>query len=256
MHWQVVGEKFSILGSIHVSDQPLTLGGAAAEALEQAEVLAFETDFRLPNDQTLTHYSKSGRLSASIPADLFADAKAAWSDLDLPERELQTLRPWWAMLRLVFATLERQSLLAKHGIDVQILEQARATGKELRFLEKRMAGSKAFRSAPFAEQLVGLVGAVREADDGVRDARQMLTAWVSNSPAEMLPVLEKSWHRAPVTSEGLFAQRNRAWLPEMLTMIKSGRPAVATVGCLHMVGPDSLLDLLAHHGYRCELVRD
>ncbi len=43
--------------------------------------------------------------------------------------------------------------------------------------------------------------------------------------------------------------RNRAWIPQLAELMANGDPVFAAVGAGHLVGPDSVVDLLKAEGY-------
>lgn len=252
MHWRVAGSDLYLLGSVHFSDRDLIFSDEISSAIARAEVLAFEADTRLQPDRSAMRYSKNGRLSANIPPDLFADTARLWAELELPPDDLEKARPASAMFQLMRAVLERSGF-DKPGVDRLVLARGEAQGKKLMFLEPILAGFEAFRSAPLEEQVAGLAFAVRHQDEGVSDVRATLDAWAASRPQDMLPVGDRGMQRTPRTYTAAIRGRNKTWLPKILKLIRAGRPTVVTVGGLHLVGTDSVPELLKRHGYECVL---
>jgi hypothetical protein len=251
MHWRVAGTDLYLLGSVHVADGDLHFDPVIAAAIADATILAFEADFRLPHDHAVSSYSKSDRLSAHAPAELFADTRRMWVDFGLPEADLDHLRPWWVMLCLLNRVLEQRGFAG--GVDGRVLASGVQAGKELFFLEPRMAGLEPFRAAPLAEQLKGLSIVVHETDEGVRDVHAIVDAWRTNRPQDLDALIPKFLGQMPRSYAAALAGRNKAWLPKILGLLRAGRPTVVTVGVLHMAGAGSLLELLARQGHECVL---
>ena len=251
MHWRVAGSDLWLLGSVHVADRELRLDPRIAAAIAGAEVLAFEADFRLFHDHAVSSYAKIDRVSAHVPSELFADTQRMWADLGFPDADLERTRPWWVMLCLMSRVLERHGFAS--GVDGQVLTGGVQSGKELFFLEPRMAGLEPFRRAPLAEQIKGLSIVVRETAEGVRDVRAILDAWLANRPQDLDALIPKFIDQMPHSYSGALAGRNKAWLPKILRLLRAGRPTVVTVGTLHMAGAGSLLELLERHGFESVL---
>jgi hypothetical protein len=108
---------------------------------------------------------------------------------------------------------------------VQPQSEGAPQGKEIVFLEKRMAGVAPLRNAPPAEQSTGLSIAVREPEDGVREVHTVLQAWRMKSPDDCLPMLQRSLSRMPKTYGALISGRNRARLAQLF-----GSPAAVSRG--------------------------
>jgi uncharacterized protein YbaP (TraB family) len=90
-------------------------------------------------------------------------------------------------------------------------------------------------------------------------ARALLDAYVAGDERAMLALtdsersdaLQHGYTAAEYDREmaDLLYDRNAAWLPSIEQLHAAGGGFVA-VGALHLIGPRSVLDLLAHHGYR------
>jgi uncharacterized protein YbaP (TraB family) len=50
----------------------------------------------------------------------------------------------------------------------------------------------------------------------------------------------------------LLAERNRAWVPELIGMMREGKKGFVLVGAMHLSGTDGLLALLKNKGYTVE----
>jgi uncharacterized protein YbaP (TraB family) len=48
----------------------------------------------------------------------------------------------------------------------------------------------------------------------------------------------------------LLVARNRKWLPQIETMLKSGKVHFVTVGAAHLVGRDGVVEMLRAKGYK------
>lgn len=255
MHWRVTGTDIYFLASVHAADRPLVLDKRIADAVEAAETLAFEADFRQAPEPRERFYPKSKKLSDHIPKDLFADTVRAWSEGGFPEGDLEGLRPWVPMFKLMNWRLAREGFSGTNGIDSRVMERGVVLGKRLMFLEPGPAGLAPWWTAPPVEQAANLARVVRGADEGLAVVRALVDAWASNRPQAVVPHAEKCIRDAPHTYTALLAGRNRVWLPKLLKLIRAQKPAVVTVGAMHMVGPGSLPDLLTRAEFKCEHVQ-
>jgi uncharacterized protein len=254
MLWRVSGTSFFILGSIHVSNRPLVLPAAATQAVEAAQTLAFEANFDIVPKLGFARYAGTESLSRNISPALFLDAKRLWLELELPEEELETNRPWWAAFRLMFTAMSRRGFLIEQGIDRKLLNLAKTDQKSTFFLENISAGLMPFSKAPVEEQAVFLSRVAQHSEEGLREVATMVTAWESGNPQNFLPIVERYLSLMPVSYAGALGGRNRAWIPQLLRLLRSGRKVVVVVGALHMIGPQNIPSLLAAKGFDCSLV--
>ena len=59
----------------------------------------------------------------------------------------------------------------------------------------------------------------------------------------------------PGLYETLVTKRNAAWIPSLERMLVDGRRHLVVVGALHLVGPDSVIELLEKRGHDVERLR-
>lgn len=254
MLWNVPGTSFFMLGSIHVSNRPLVLPTAVAQAVEAAQTLAFEANFDVVPNLEFGCYAGTESLSQNISPALFSDAKRLWLELELPEDELETNRPWWAALRLMFTGMSRRGFISEQGIDRKLLNLAKKDRKSTFFLENASAGLMPFSKAPVEEQAVFLSRVAQHTEEGLQEIATMVTAWESGNPQNFFPIVERALSLMPVSYTGSLAGRNKAWMPQLLRLLRSGRKVFVVVGALHMIGPQNIPSLFAANGYDCVLV--
>jgi uncharacterized protein len=254
MLWQVKNTNLRILGSVHVSNRSLYLPPLVADAINGADTLAFEANFEVSPNLSLVHYKKGNALSKNIPASLFTNTKELWLELGLGEEELENIRPWWAAFRLMNTVMSKHGFVHNRGIDRNVLNIGKLEKKNLFFLEAVGAGLEPFARAPLKEQEIFLSRVVQHTDEGVQEVASLVDAWESNNPNNLLPVVERALQLMPLTYSNALAGRNKVWLRHFLRLAQSQKKAVAIVGALHMVGPESIPSLLAVAGFTCSLV--
>lgn len=254
MLWNVQGTSFFILGAIHASNRPLVLPNAVAQAVEAAQTLAFEVNLDFVPNLGFARYAKTESLSRNISPTLFSDAKRLWLELELPEEELETNRPWFAAFRLMFSAMSQRGFIAEQGIDRKLFNLAKTDQKSTFFLENVSAGLIPFSKAPVEEQAVFLSRVAQHTEEGLQEVATMVTAWESGNPQNFSPILESALSLMPISYAGALGGRNRAWMPQLLRLLRSGRKVVVVIGALHMIGPQNIPSLLAAKGYDCSLV--
>ena len=156
MLWRVEDTSLHILGSVHVSNRPLVFSEQITRALNEVEVLAFETNFDVRPNLAAVRYKTNDSLSRNISASLFEDTKHMWAELDLDDRELERLKPWWVAFRLMNAAMSNRGFTNEQGVDRRVLNFGKDGHKTLFFLESVDTGLKPFANAPRQEHDVFL----------------------------------------------------------------------------------------------------
>ena len=256
MLWHVDNTTLWILGSVHASDRPLLISGQTTQALDSADVLAFESNFDVVPNLAPARYESGTTLSMNIHDLLFADTQRLWREFFLNEEELEGFRPWWVAFRLMNAAMSKRGFVREQGIDQRVLNFGKKNNKALFFLEPIDAGLAAFANAPLQEQEVFLSRAALHTEEGLQEVAFLVAAWESGNPENLTPVVERALRLMPVAYAAALAGRNRAWLRHLLRLIRSRKVVVVVVGMLHMVGPDNIPSVLAAAGFKCSLDKE
>lgn len=260
--WKVSkgGNELYLGGTIHLlgqADYPLP--AAFDQAYTQAAELVLETDLdqvqkpafqqemlqqmQLPKGQTLQ--------SLLQPATFRAVAAFAASR-HLPLKNLQHFKP--ALLTLTLTAVELQRLgLAGTGVDLFFQRRAKADHKPLGELESAEA-QLAFLAGMGAGREDAMIShALQDLEELPKTLGELKIAWRSGDTAAMEQIALAPWRQEfPAIYRQLLVERNRAWLPEIETLLKTPPAELVLVGTLHLVGKDGLLQQLAKHGYRIE----
>lgn len=251
MLWHVTNTSLHILGSIHLTDEPLLLSEKMTTAVDRAEVLAFEANLDAPPDPLIGRYKRGIRLSNSIAEDLFRETVSLWDQFQFDRDELESLQPWLAATRLTNALAQQHGLKYDDGIDRKIFNQGKRLRKKHFFLESVNVFSNIMSQSPLIEQERYLALIVREPKEEMQRIRQMVAAWKAQRPDDLTPIVERELKLLPSIFATGVDGRNRNWLPQLLRLVRSGKDTVVIVGALHMIGPGNLSDLLLDHGFSC-----
>ena len=61
-----------------------------------------------------------------------------------------------------------------------------------------------------------------------------------------------SFREYPLMHKKLMIDRNRAWIPKLEQFLKGDKDVLVVVGAGHLVGKDSVVELVATKGYKLE----
>ncbi|HEY9182855.1 MAG TPA: TraB/GumN family protein [Gammaproteobacteria bacterium] len=263
--WRVAGRnggEITLLGSMHVlrqSDHPLP---AAVDALlERADSIVMELDLDdvdpvaqqrlivntavLPRGQTLVDV---------IDADLYRDLERRATELGVQLELLERFEPWFLSITLLDQGLGKFGFEGQYGIEQYVLAQAQRSGKEIAGLETMEFQIGIFDSQPASAQQAMLAQTLAELDEAETAMAEMAAAWRAGELEELSDELLEEFADFPGLYETLVTKRNAAWVETLERLLRDGRRHLVVVGALHLVGDDSLIELLAARGHAVERV--
>jgi uncharacterized protein YbaP (TraB family) len=252
MLWRVKNSGLSILGSVHVLDvPPLPLAYGQAEFGAATRVL-FEHDLTQVPDMSFAQLKPGESLSSLIPAALYTTVEDRCREWSLSMENFSHLQPWLVALALSVHTASLAGLLAANGVDLNLLQLARAQGRTVEFLEDAAGALRNFADAPLVEQIKMLSLAAEDIASGTDFFKRLIGGWKAGRADRVWACAQERVAQMPTMFGSLIEGRNRLWLPRLLALTKSSEPTFVVVGVLHMVGPAGLPALLRQSG--CEVV--
>ena len=259
--WAVQGEHNTVwlLGSVHVLRAgDATLPPAADEAFDDAEQVVMEIDLdgadadpialatamqsqaMLPGGQTLR--SVLGSDYAAI------NAQARQAGLDLAS--LDAFQPWLVAMAVLDQELARRGYLPEHGVEQTLARRAARAGKPIEGLETASEQFAMLASMPLPMQKRFLQMTLDESAELDEELADMLAAWRTGNTAALAAMLEEESQTFPDLYRRLTIERNRAWVQQIDRMLESRDDYLVVVGAMHLVGPESVVDLLRRRGHR------
>ena len=260
--WSVRGEHNTVylFGSIHVlRPGDVGLPRAAETAYDDAEQLVMEIDMDDPAVADPLALASQMQRYAQLPAGqslesvLGADYPAVATHLreaGLDPALLDGFAPWFVGMMALQLEIARRGFDPAHGIEQQVTERAARDGKPIRGLETPADQFAVLAGLPLPQQKRFLLMTLEESE--LADARldQLLTAWRTGDTATLAGVLSEEFEDFPELYRPLTEDRNRAWVDQLTPLLDDRDDYLVVVGALHLVGRNSVVDLLRQRGYR------
>lgn len=263
--WRIAsrnGGEVTLLGSMHVlrkSDHPLP---ASIDALlERADSIVMEIDLDdidpaaqqrlimstavLPRDQTLADV---------IGAQLYRDLERRAAELGVELELLERFEPWFLSITLLDQGLSKFGFHGQYGVEQYVLLAAQRTGKDIVGLETLEFQIGIFDSQPASAQQAMLAQTLAELDEAETAMAEMAAAWRAGELDELSDELLAEFADFPGLYETLVTKRNAAWVETLERMLRDGEKHLVVVGALHLVGDDSLVELLTARGHAVERI--
>jgi uncharacterized protein len=257
--WSVQGRTNTLylLGSVHFLKPSEQLPAVVDEAYQQAEALLMEIDMDdldpadmqaaafelglLPSGQTLEQ-----RLGPELHAKVAAKAREVGLDPAL----LNRFQPWLAAMTLVQLHLVKLGLDPNAGVEQRLTARAVSDSKPIEGLETLRQQLGMLAALPEEQQREFLLYSVEDTERATREIDQMLTAWRRGDAQALEELLAEGLKDYPDLYRPLTVERNRRWIARIEQLLDDREDYLIVVGTLHLVGTDSVLELLARKGHK------
>jgi len=257
--WEIHGAHNTVylLGSIHVlrpGDYPLPKAvlNAYSDAksvlmeinldemnspLVQAEMLA---SAMLPEGKTLQSvlgpkgYSHAETLARTVGVEL--------STFD-------SFAPWFVAEAISQLQLAQMGFDPQSGVEMFFAGHAQTDGKTISGLETAHDQIALFQAMSLETQANYLLASLEEAHDLPKQVNSMVQAWQHGDTAWFNTQLAQELGHDPVLYESVLGARNHKWIPKIEALLRDDKNYLVIVGTGHLIGRDSVLDLLKKDGF-------
>ncbi|MFO1406433.1 MAG: TraB/GumN family protein [Steroidobacteraceae bacterium] len=258
--WEVRGPHATVwlLGSVHVlkpGEAPLPAAADRAYGAAQRLVMEIDVDAADADPLELAAAMQSAALlpRGQTLRDVLApdydsiDRQAQAAGLDLAA--LEGYAPWLAALTVMDLELARRGYSPEYGIEQTLARRAARDGKPIEGLETAAEQFAMLASMPMPMQKRFLQMTLEESAGMDRELGELLDAWRSGDTDALARMLEQESHEFPDLYRRLTTERNRTWVGTIDGMLQGREDCLVVVGALHLVGPESVVDLLRRRGY-------
>jgi uncharacterized protein YbaP (TraB family) len=263
--WEITGtrNRVLLLGSIHTlrpSDYPLD--PAIAAALDEADVVYMELDMddldpaaSAGTIATLARDPRGRQLPELLGPAVWSSAMEQGQKVGLDLAALAPFEPWYAAVVITQLRLAQLGFDQSRGVESHIVTSAGKSGKEIRGLETLESQLKTLDALSPAAQRTFLELTLEEAASIGDDVDDMIAAWKSgDSPALEREMLD-SVRKQPEVYRNLIVKRNEAFSRTIADLADDSQDYLVVVGTLHLVGADSVLNMLARDGLKTRPVQ-
>lgn len=258
--WEITGtrNRVLLLGSIHTlrpSDYPLD--PAIAAALDAADVVYMELDMDdmdpVAASATVSELARDPR-GRQLPELL---GSAAWSSaveqgqkVGIDIASLAPFEPWYAAVVITQLRLDQLGFDPSRGVENQIVVDAKKAGKKIRGLETLEMQLKALDGLSPAAQRTFLLLTLEEAATIGDEVDDMIAAWKAGDVPTLNHEMLDSVREQPEVYRSLILRRNEAFSRAIAELANDSNDYLIVVGTLHLVGEDSVLNMLARDGLK------
>jgi uncharacterized protein YbaP (TraB family) len=257
--WSLQGKTNTVylMGSVHFLSETEKLPAALDEAYRKSQVLLMEIDMddldpaetqqitlelgMLPTGQTLEQ---------QVGNATYARIVTRAQDVGIDPALLNRFQPWFAAMTLVQLQLMKLGLAPTSGIEQRFTARAIADKKPIHGLETLREQLGMLAGLPDRQQREFLLYSIDDADRMSEEIDQLLSAWRGGDSKALAALLEEGFEQYPDLYRPLTTDRNRRWLGRVEALLDDKDDYLVIVGTLHLVGKDSLIDLLERAGHK------
>jgi uncharacterized protein YbaP (TraB family) len=259
--WAVQGKQNTVylLGSVHVLRAgDAALSDVAERAYEDSESLVMEIDLDDPGETDPMAMIEVMQRQALLPEgqslhsvlgsdyeSLNRRAQQAGLDLALFDR----FAPWMVATTLLQLELAKRGFSPEFGIEQVLAGRAAADAKPIKGLETTAQQIELLAGMPMPMQKRFLVMTLDESAQLDQEIGELVGAWKAGDTEALAGLLSDEFDDFPDLYRRLTVDRNRAWVGRLADLLDDRDDYLVVVGALHLVGKDSVVDLLEQRGY-------
>jgi len=251
--------SFYLAGSCHVlrkSDYPLP--EEFESAYEDTDQVIFETDIEAlvnPDIQLLLiskgMYTGGDTLEKKLSKKAYGSLVKFCQERSMSIALFQKFKPWMVTMALLAFELEKNGISAADGLDMYFSNRAGKDGKQKGELEDVYKHIELVSSLDeefddsIIESFIQEVVELQVIMDG------LIKSWRIGDEAGIEKYLSETMCKEyPGLYKRFIIDRNRDWIPRLESLMNSGKRTLVIVGVGHLVGEESVINLLRSRGYK------
>jgi hypothetical protein len=251
--------SFYLAGSCHVlrkSDYPLP--EEFESAYDDADQVIFETDMEAlmsPDIQLLVlskgMYTGGDTLEKKLSKKAYESLVKYCNDRSMSIDLFQNFKPWMVTMTLLALELEKNGITAADGLDMYFHNKAKKDGKQTGGLEDIYKHVELVSSLEeeFDESIIESF--IREVEELQVIMEDLIKSWRAGDEVGIDKHLSETMCKEyPGLYKRLLTDRNRDWISRLESLMNSGKRTLVIVGVGHLVGEESVINLLKSRGYK------
>jgi uncharacterized protein YbaP (TraB family) len=256
--WEVHGKHNTVylLGSIHVlrpEDYPLA--PAVLQAYSDAKALLMEINLDDIDSAEVQAEMLAGAMlpeGTTLPRVLgtqrYERATNLARDVGVELSMFDQFAPWFAAEAISQLQLAELGFQPQSGVEMYFLGRARSDGKSIAGLETVHDQIALFGGLTMSEQAEYLVSSLEQARELPKEVDDMVHAWQRGDTLWFENQLKSEWGHDPALYQSMLASRNRKWIPKIEALLNDDKNYLVIVGTGHLVGRNSVIELLKKDG--------
>lgn len=247
-----------LFGTVHLLSADFDWIGADLESVfRDAGTVFFEIDTGTSAQidasvltQSQGFRSDGLRLSGELDSYQLKLLDAAANNGGLPVAALDNMKPWLASEFLTVAAAAKSGLTPELSADEALKSRAAAQGKNILYLDTMESQIMRAANLPDFVQMKLLNDTLEGFNTLGSDLTKVAQAWsVGQTNYLTREIITETKNRSPDIYQTYFDDVNRQWVKPLTRFLEDSGTGFAAVGIGHLLGEDSLQNLLEDQGY-------
>lgn len=258
--WEAVSPQQDtayFVGTVHLAKPDLyPLDSIYDEVLKKSDALVFEVhlDSLMADSQRLLpkmgFYQKNENLKDYITEELYQALNAKSKSLGIPFSMLTQMKPWVAALTLTSMELQKAGYTTE-GIDMYLFNKGKQNNKEMFGLETTKFQLSFFDDMSNEAQIKILELSLKSATANIESIDTIMKFWKRGKPEALNKTMNSEMDEySDEMTDQLLYQRNKNWVPKIQKILDQHKTPMVIVGVGHLVGKNSVLNLLEKEGFK------
>jgi len=258
--WKVEGRTNTayLFGSIHfLKKEFYPLPTPIEDAYKKSQMVVFEADFdemRSPEAQVKMlqkgQYPEGQTLKQNLSKDTYAKLDAYLSEALGSAALFDSLRPWMVAIALLGMELQKLGFNPEHGVDKYFFDKAKQDKKPIVALETIEFQLGLFAGLSKEEEDAMLKETLQEISSFKKILSELTDAWKTGDTKKLDELTLDAMRQFPQIHKKLLLDRNKEWSAKIEKQLAEGKNIFMVVGAAHLVGKESVVDLLTRKGFK------
>ncbi|MBK5194227.1 MAG: TraB/GumN family protein, partial [Flavobacteriaceae bacterium] len=222
------------------------------------EILVTESDGSKLEDpenlkklQKVSLYMDGKSLKNILDLEVYYELDSVCKQNELDLLRMDKYKPLMVLITLAYQANKKFGVVAD-GVETHFTKKAVNDSKSLLYLESFEEILNFFDKAgegnenEFIHYLINNIAEISKGFD------EMVRTLKDGSSALIISQIEELTHNYPATYKLLVADRNKNWIPQLDSFLKTPEVEFVLLGALHLHGPDGVLQQMKNLGYKVE----
>ena len=195
-------------------------------------------------------------LSSILGPKRSAEFSLAAQEVNLTMAMLDPLRPWLAVLTYTISLYQKLGFDPAKGVEREVLQNAEREKDQILFLESPLEQVLALTSLDDEEIWKDFDPSLDDSSNFETELNEQLEAWRSgNLEAMGNTLLKDTREETPKVFDAIFLKRNKNWVKRISEILEGEGGYFIAVGAGHLVGEESVIDLLKKRGITVQRIQ-
>ena len=260
--WEVKGKSNTVylLGSMHMMKENMyPLAPEIEAAYKRSSLVVFETDMKVLESPAFAMklmekatYPEGASLKASLSPAMYSLLVSNLQSSLVSVEMLNRFKPWMAAMTIMVVELQKQGFDVQSGLDKHFFSRATEDKKDFDQFETPDFQMGLFTELTDKESEEFLGQTLRDLNVWKKQFDQLAQAWSTGDTKTLDKLILDSVREFPLMHKKLLLDRNQAWISKLEKFLQGDKDVLVVVGAGHMIGKNSVVDLLAAKGYKVE----